>query len=65
MGVVSIFDAVAIDIAGHCDHGKLREEDQAIARHASTRLGDLLVVANGIGGDAGARLASGLAVDTI
>jgi TonB family protein len=65
MSVVPIFDAVAIDIAGHCDHGKFREEDRAIARYASTRFGDLLVVANGIGDDAGARLASWLAVDTI
>jgi TonB family protein len=65
MSVVSIFDPAAIDIAGHCDQGKFREEDRAIARHASTRLGDLLVVANGIGDDAGARLASRLAVDTI
>src|SRR5579862_1822055 len=36
-----------------------------MVRHTSTRLGDLLMVADGVGSDAGGRRASQIAVDTI
>jgi len=63
--VVSIPDAVAIEIAGQCDRGKVREENQDTVRHTSTSLGDLLVVADGVGGFSGGGEASQIAVDTI
>lgn len=63
--VVSIPDAVAIKIAGQCDRGKVREENQDTVRHISTSLGDLLVVADGIGGFSGGGIASLMAVDTV
>ena len=65
MSVVSIPDAVAINIASQCDRGKVREENQDTVGHISARLGDLLVVAEGIGMNAGGGQASRLAVDTI
>ncbi len=65
MSVVSIPDAVAINVAGQCDCGKVREENQDTVCHISTRLGDLLVVAEGVGGFAGSGQASRVAVDTI
>src|SRR5215475_11510291 len=63
--VASIPDAVAIHIAGQCDQGKVREENQDTVRHTSTSLGDLLVVADGVGGFSGGGEASRMAVDTI
>ncbi len=65
MSVVSIPDAVAISIAGQCDCGKVREENQDRALHVSTSLGDLLIVADGIGGYPGGGVASQMAVDTV
>ena len=65
MSVVSIPDAVAINIASQCDRGKAREENQDTVRHISARLGDLLVVAEGIGMYAGGGQASRMAVNTI
>jgi len=65
MSVVSIPDAVAINIASQCDRGKAREENQDTVHHISARLGDLLVVAEGIGMYAGGGQASRMAVDTI
>ncbi len=63
--VASIPDAVAIAIASQCDRGKVREENQDTVRHTSTSLGDLLVVADGVGGFSGGGEASRMAVDTI
>lgn len=63
--VVSVPDVVAINIAGLCDRGKIREENQDTVRHTSARLGDLLVVAEGIGMYAGSGQASRMAVETI
>ncbi len=63
--VAAIPDAVAINIAGQCDRGKVREENQDTVRHTSTSLGDLLVVADGLGGFSGGGEASRMAVDTI
>jgi serine/threonine protein phosphatase PrpC len=58
MSAVLIPEAVAIDIAGLCNRGKIREENLDTVRHTSTQLGDLLVVAEGIGdGGFGARAA--------
>ncbi|HEX4032447.1 MAG TPA: protein phosphatase 2C domain-containing protein [Terracidiphilus sp.] len=65
MSVVSIPDAVAIQIASQCDRGQVREENQDTVRHTGTSLGDLLVVADGIGGYPGGGCASQMAVETI
>jgi serine/threonine protein phosphatase PrpC len=65
MSVVSIPGAVAINIAGQCDCGKVSKENQDTARHTKTRLGDLLVVAEGMGGSASGGQASRIAVETI
>jgi PPM family protein phosphatase len=65
MSVVSIPDAVAITFAGQCDRGKVREENQDSVLHRSTPLGDLMIVADGIGGYAGGGVASYMAVETI
>jgi serine/threonine protein phosphatase PrpC len=65
MSAVLIPEAVAIDIAGLCNRGKIREENLDTVRHTSTRLGDLLVVAEGIGGGGFGAKASQMAVDTI
>ena len=63
--VASIPDAVAISIASQCERGKVREENQDTVRHTGTSLGDLLVVADGVGGFSGGGEASRMAVDTI
>jgi serine/threonine protein phosphatase PrpC len=65
MSLVSIPDGVAIEIAGRCDRGKVRKENQNTVRHIKAQLGDLLVVAEGIGGCTGGVEASRIAVDTI
>ena len=65
MSVVSIPDAVAITFAGQCDRGKVREENQDSVLHRSTPLGDLMIVADGIGGYAGGGVASYMTVETI
>jgi serine/threonine protein phosphatase PrpC len=65
MSIAFVAEAVAIDIAGLCNRGKTREENLDVVRHTSTRLGDLLVVAEGIGGGGAGAIASRMAVDTI
>ena len=65
MSSVSTAEALAISLASQCDRGKVREYNQGTVRHTSTRLGDLLIVADGIGSDAAGRRASQIAVDTI
>src|SRR5664279_488471 len=65
MSTVSTPDVLAISFASQCDRGKVREDNQGTVHHTSTRLGDLLIVADGIGSDAGGRRASQIAVDTI
>ena len=65
MSSVSIPEAWAISLAGQCDRGKVREDNEGTVRHTSTRLGDLLIVADGVGSDPGGRRASQIAVDTI
>jgi serine/threonine protein phosphatase PrpC len=58
-------EAVSISLADQCHPGKVREDNQGTVRHNSTRLGDLLIVADGVGSGAGGRRASLIAVDTI
>lgn len=65
MSAVSIPDAVAISFAGQSDRGMVREENQDSVLHTGTGLGDLLIVADGIGGYAGGGVASRMAVETI
>jgi PPM family protein phosphatase len=65
MGATSIPEAVAIHFAGQCDRGKVRAENQDSVRQCATALGDLLIVADGIGGYTGGAVASRLAVDVI
>jgi serine/threonine protein phosphatase PrpC len=65
MSVLSVPDAVAITFAGQCDRGRVREENQDSILQRSTPLGDLMVVADGIGGYAGGGVASFMAVETI
>lgn len=65
MSSVSASESLSICLASQCDRGMVREDNQGTVRHTSTRLGDLLIVADGVGRDAGGRRASQLAVDTI
>jgi serine/threonine protein phosphatase PrpC len=57
-------EALAISLANQCHRGKVREDNQGTVHHTSTRLGDLLIVADGVGSDGGRR-ASQIVVDTI
>jgi PPM family protein phosphatase len=65
MSVASISEAVAIGFASQCDRGKVREENQDTVLRTSVPLGDLLVVADGIGGFEGGGVASRMAVEAI
>jgi len=65
MNVASISEAVAISFAGQCDRGKVREENQDTVLQTAVPLGDLLVVADGIGGFEGGGVASRMAVEAI
>src|SRR3954471_22618388 len=58
-------EALVINLASQCDRGKLCEDNPGTVHHTSTRLGDLLIVADGVGSDAGGRRSSQIAVDTI
>ncbi len=59
MSVVAIPELIRASIAGQTDRRRDREENQGIVHHASTKLGDLLVVADGDagGGSQGSRMA--------
>ncbi len=57
MSIMTIPEAFAINIAGQCDRGKVREENLDMARHTSTPLGDLLIVADGTGGSEASQMA--------
>jgi protein phosphatase len=50
-------------IAEQCDQGKVREENQDSVRHLRMALGELLIVADGIGGYQGGAIASRMAVE--
>ncbi|HEY2861188.1 MAG TPA: protein phosphatase 2C domain-containing protein [Terracidiphilus sp.] len=47
-----------------CDRGKKREDNQDHVRHVTTALGELLIVADGIGGYGGGAIASRMVVDS-
>jgi serine/threonine protein phosphatase PrpC len=53
---------LAITIAEQCDRGIVREENQDSVRHIRTPMGELLIVADGIGGYTGGATASRLVV---
>lgn len=65
MSAISTAESVAIQIASQCDRGKVREENQDSVRQCVTPLGDLLIVADGIGGYEGGGVASRMAVEAI
>ncbi|MGA7339940.1 MAG: protein phosphatase 2C domain-containing protein [Terracidiphilus sp.] len=62
---MSISEAVTISFAGQCDRGKVREENQDTILQTTVPLGDLLMVADGIGGYEGGGVASRMAVEAI
>lgn len=55
----------AISFAEKCDRGIVREENQDSVRRITTPLGELLIVADGLGGYQGGAVASRIAVDSI
>jgi PPM family protein phosphatase len=65
MSATSTPEAVAIQFASQCDRGKVREENQDSVRQCATPLGELLIVADGIGGYEGGGVASRMAVDVV
>ncbi len=65
MSTASIHETVVISFASQCNRGKVREENQDSVFHGAVPLGDLLIVADGIGGYAGGGLASRMAVDVL
>jgi serine/threonine protein phosphatase PrpC len=65
MSAMSAPEAVGICFAGQCDRGKVREENQDSIASCATPLGELLVVADGIGGFEGGGVASRLAVEAL
>jgi len=52
-----------LSFAEACDRGKVREENQDRVRHATTTLGELVIVADGIGGYRGGATASRVVVE--
>lgn len=65
MSSVSTPVALAIRFASQCDRGKVRNDIQSTVRRTGTRLGDLLIVADGIESDAMDGRSSRIAADTI
>ncbi|MFZ0392220.1 MAG: protein phosphatase 2C domain-containing protein [Terracidiphilus sp.] len=55
----------ALSFAEACDRGKVREENQDRVRHATTAVGELAIVADGIGGYRGGATAAQMVVDTV
>lgn len=65
MSTISTPEAVVLSFAAQCDRGKERAENQDSVRQCNTPLGDLLIVADGIGGYEGGGVASRMAVEAI
>jgi protein phosphatase len=63
MSELSPLGALAISVGEVCDRGKVREENQDNVRNASIPLGELFIVADGIGGYQGGATASRMVVD--
>ncbi len=55
----------AISFAERCDRGIVREENQDTVLRTTTPLGELLIVADGLGGYQGGAVASHIAVDSV
>jgi protein phosphatase len=54
-----------LSFASACDRGKVREENQDRVCHVTTPLGELVIVADGIGGYRGGATAAQIVVDSI
>lgn len=63
MSEVSVSGQPTIQFAEECDRGILREENQDSVLHVRIALGDLLMVADGIGGYTGGATASRMVVE--
>lgn len=63
MGEVPISRQAVITFAEQCDQGKVREENQDCVRHVRFALGELFIVADGMGGYSGGATASRMVVD--
>lgn len=63
MGNSPILSPLEITFGEVCDQGKVREENQDAVRHSRVPLGDLLVVADGIGGYRGGATASRMVIE--
>jgi protein phosphatase len=63
MSEVPIPGQLVVSSAERCDRGKVREENQDSLQHARIALGELFVVADGIGGYLGGATASKMVVD--
>jgi serine/threonine protein phosphatase PrpC len=64
MSKVPITGQPAITFAEACDRGLVRDENQDSVLHAAIPLGDLLIVADGIGGYMGGAVASKMVVES-
>jgi serine/threonine protein phosphatase PrpC len=65
MSSVSSPEAVAIRFASQCDRGKVREENQDSVLRTSVPLGELLIVADGMGSFPGGGVASRMATEVL
>ncbi len=63
MSDISAHGTPSISFGEICDRGKVREENQDSVRNASIPLGELFIVADGIGGYQGGATASRMVVD--
>jgi serine/threonine protein phosphatase PrpC len=65
MSTTAVLGEPAFQFAEECDRGALRKENQDAVLHARVDLGDVLIVADGVGEYKGGTIASQMAVDTI
>jgi protein phosphatase len=63
MSEIPVFGQPVILFAEECDRGTLREENQDSVLHVRIAMGDLLIVAGGVGGYPGGATASRIAVE--